>query len=183
MNWVWFTIGAVGGLFLLYAKGSTYYRRNRKRRINARQGGISAKERVQQALMSGNVDYMISALDKTQDPILRDALLGQIIAEYYRERSDTDAKEAFYRYAHQHVEEIPNMLAELEKNGQERPERIETLRMIAIAMEQDGRYDEAIGMCEKALSFGLQNGTKTGFEGRIDRIARKRDVDESVANS
>jgi tetratricopeptide (TPR) repeat protein len=178
MNWVWVSIGAIGGLFLLYTKGARRARRKGDKSIDAAQKRISSKERVEQALMSGNVDDMISTLDKTQDPILRNALLGQIITEYYRQRADADAKEAFYRFANLHVEEIPGVLEALEKNGQERPERIETLKMIAIAMEQDGRFDEAIEMCQKALSFGLQNGTKTGFEGRIDRITRRRDESE-----
>lgn len=178
MNWVWFSVGAIGGLFLLYAKGSYRARRNNKKSIDAPQTRISSKERVDQALVSGNVDYMILTLDKTRDPILRNALLGHIIAEYYRQRDDDDAKEAFYRYARLHVDEIPGVLEAMEKNGQDRPDRIETLRMIAIAMEQDGRYDEALEMCHMALSFGMQNGTKTGFEGRIERIIRKRDASE-----
>ncbi|WP_419661748.1 uncharacterized protein Dvar_21810 [Desulfosarcina variabilis str. Montpellier] len=178
MNWVWFSVGAIGGLFLLYARGARRARGNRNRSIEAAPKRISSKERVDQALVSGNVDYMISTLDETQDPILRNALLSQIIAEYYRNRDDADAKEAFYRYAHLHVEEIAGVLDALEKNGQERPDRIETLRMIAIAMEQDERYDEALEMCHKALSFGMQNGTKTGFEGRIERITRKLEAVE-----
>ena len=179
MNWLWFSIGAIGGLYLLYARGGKRGRR-RRARLNAPETTSSPRDQVEEAVISGNAEYMIQTLEKTDDPILRNMLLGQIVAEYYRQRSDADSKAEFYRYAQMHVEEIPGVLDALEANGQERPDSIETMKMIAIAMEQDGRLDEAVEICEKALSFGLQNGTKTGFEGRISRINRKREVETEV---
>lgn len=178
MNWIWFSIGAIGGLFLLYAKGSRSARHRRQAGVSAPQKGASLQERVEMALESGNIDEMISILDETNDPILRNALLGQIVSEAYRQRSDEDVKKVFYQYARQHVDEIPGVLAALVEKGQDQPESIDTLKMLAIALEQDGRFDEAMEICEKALSLGLQNGTKTGFEGRLARLTRKRDAQE-----
>ncbi|MCE9852283.1 hypothetical protein [Shewanella chilikensis] len=38
-----------------------------------------------------------------------------------------------------------------------------------------GRFDAAIALCNKAIEYGLQDGTVTGFEGRIKRIEKARD--------
>jgi hypothetical protein len=44
---------------------------------------------------------------------------------------------------------------------------------LATALTEDGRHREAINICEAALVFGLSDGTKGGFEGRIKRIRKK----------
>jgi hypothetical protein len=36
--------------------------------------------------------------------------------------------------------------------------------------EEDGAYDQAVAVCRTAL----EDGTKTGFEGWIERILKKR---------
>ncbi|GAB1083657.1 MAG: hypothetical protein SStaTSB_16520 [Shewanella algae] len=38
-----------------------------------------------------------------------------------------------------------------------------------------GRFDAAIALCNKAIEYGLEDGTVTGFEGRIKRIEKARD--------
>jgi hypothetical protein len=45
---------------------------------------------------------------------------------------------------------------------------------MVIVLDEDGRQDTAIAVCELALSLGLQDGTKTGFEGRITRLKKSR---------
>ena len=38
-----------------------------------------------------------------------------------------------------------------------------------------GRFDAAIALCNKAIEYGLEDGTVTGFAGRIKRIEKARD--------
>lgn len=51
--------------------------------------------------------------------------------------------------------------------------RIPAFKQLAIIYEQQKKYDEAIKVCNKALEYGLSDGTKDGFEARINRLKNK----------
>jgi hypothetical protein len=175
MNWYWFSIGALVGLFILIIKGQ---RTKRDKNMEGQpEIDTTSQNQVKKILGSGDVTEMAAILKVTEDPAQRDALLRQIVATYYRQRSDPNVRELFYSFASQHIKEIPAVLEALEISEDEGPISIDTFKMIAITMTEDGRYDEAIDICKKALSLGLEDGTKTGFQGRIVRIKRRRDAD------
>jgi hypothetical protein len=46
--------------------------------------------------------------------------------------------------------------------------------MMAITLEENRKFDEALDICGKALQWDLDDGTKTGYQGRTDRIRRKQ---------
>lgn len=47
--------------------------------------------------------------------------------------------------------------------------------VLAKAYEKLQKYDEAIEVCEKAISYGYTNdGTKNGYKGRIERLEKKK---------
>ena len=176
MNWFWISIGALGGLFYLVVR-----EKRRVLKVSARSGRAPVKteterDRVEAVLASGDVDAMASTLSGTHNPLLRDALLSHLVAHYYRKRSGPDERKTFYALASQHVEEAPNILDALAESEKGRPDRVDTFKMLAIAMNEDERYDEAIEICQQALSLGLENGTKTGFEGRISRLQKNREA-------
>jgi len=172
MNWFWILVGSAGALLYLCEKkrrriktaGATLAKRTKVRATPAVQ--------VQEAVASDDVDAMESLLKQTDDPVLRHTLLEPIIAARYRERSDSTNRDAFYRYAGQHIEMFPQLFDALERDGQDRPDRIASFKMMAIALAEDGRHKEAINVCNTALSFDLEDGTKTGFEGRITRLKK-----------
>jgi hypothetical protein len=80
------------------------------------------------------------------------------------------------KVAGRHIKVILVVLDGMVQSGQERPEQVETFKMLAIVMGEDERYDEAVDICKKALSLGLEDGTNTGFEGRIARLEKKRNA-------
>lgn len=53
------------------------------------------------------------------------------------------------------------------------PPRFPSFHRLAIIYENQGKYDDAIKVCEKAIQLNLKDGTKTGFEGRIKRLEKK----------
>ncbi|MFO7886537.1 MAG: hypothetical protein R6U68_17130, partial [Desulfobacteraceae bacterium] len=55
------------------------------------------------------------------------------------------------------------------------PKIIPVFKMLAIMLEEDGAYDQAVAVCRTALANGLEDGTKTGFEGRIKRLLKKKE--------
>lgn len=44
---------------------------------------------------------------------------------------------------------------------------------LATALAEDGKVDVAIGVCRTAAKLGLQDGTKSGYLGRAERLAKK----------
>src|SRR5690625_739555 len=53
------------------------------------------------------------------------------------------------------------------------PPSIPSFKRLAIIYEQQQRFEEAIDICELALRYGLHDDTKSGFEGRIEKLKRK----------
>lgn len=51
---------------------------------------------------------------------------------------------------------------------------IETIKQLAIIYEKAGKYEEALSVCQFAVDNGLDDGTKSGYPGRIERIKKKR---------
>lgn len=131
---------------------------------------------VEEALASGDLAVMETRLRETNDPIHRNRLFNRLVAGHYRLRTDSEHRNAFYRLAHAQIDEASAILSAIEKTGAPSPDHIEAFKSIAIALDEDRRYDEAVAICAKALSLGLKDGTKTGFEGRVARLTRQRDA-------
>ncbi|MGI6491493.1 MAG: hypothetical protein ACOX0T_03600 [Pelotomaculum sp.] len=51
--------------------------------------------------------------------------------------------------------------------------QIPSFHRLAIIYENQGKYEEAIDICELAISYGLKDGTQSGYEGRIARLTKK----------
>ena len=50
---------------------------------------------------------------------------------------------------------------------------VTVFKQLAILYEDDHEYDKALSLCNQALLLGLEDGTKTGYQGRIDRLSKK----------
>lgn len=170
MHRLWLSIGVLAGLFVLAIKGMRSKRSIPSDKID------TAVKKVSTALASGDVGVMTSTLEETEDLLLKDALLGHIVADHYRNRDDPPSRKAFYRYAVMHIELAPKILDAREQSYSGKPEQFDSFRMIAIAMEEDEHYNAAIDVCRRAVPLGLDDGTKTGFEGRIARLTKKKNL-------
>jgi tetratricopeptide (TPR) repeat protein len=51
--------------------------------------------------------------------------------------------------------------------------RVPSFQRLAIIYEKQGKYKEAIDICKLALSYGLEENTKSGFAGRIEKLEQK----------
>ncbi len=45
---------------------------------------------------------------------------------------------------------------------------------LSTLLNDTGMFDKAIEVCQKAITYGLSDGTVTGFEGRISRIEKAK---------
>lgn len=50
---------------------------------------------------------------------------------------------------------------------------VDSFAKLATVLAEDGKVDVAIGVCRTAAKLGLQDGTKSGYLGRAERIAKK----------
>lgn len=59
---------------------------------------------------------------------------------------------------------------------------IPSFKRLAIIYEKQGKYEEAIKICDLAISNNLADDTKGGFEGRRNRILKKINQQKALSN-
>lgn len=119
------------------------------------------------------LDRMIDALRHEKDPLERHRLLGEIVEASHRQRADTAVNKLFLRFAGMHVRELPKMAADLKPAAGGRQPAVPTFALLAEALEEDGRFEEALSVCNQAVELGLADGTRAGFTGRIRKLQTK----------
>ncbi|MFU8784603.1 hypothetical protein [Aliidiomarina sp.] len=116
----------------------------------------------------------VAELEKSKDPLARHRLYQQITESSYKNRTDAAWRQISKTFSNQHISEFADILKPLKKaNGGSLPQVL-TFQNYATLLAEDKQYDEAIAVCEKALEFGLDDKTKTGFAGRIERIRKQK---------
>jgi len=132
-----------------------------------------------QAWTSGDLDRMLHALSTKTNLIDRHFLLLGIVQQTYNRRSDPKMAEICAQIAELHLAEFAKIAPALQQDLGIMP-RVPTFQHYATLLTERGDYYRAIKVCQQALSFQLEDGTKTGFEGRIERIRKKRTKQEST---
>lgn len=115
------------------------------------------------------------ALATETDALSRHRLLSSLTEASYKNRKKKDFRTACHYYSELHVAEFEQITAPLKKSNRGKLPQVMTFQNYANLLLEDKRFDEAIQVCQKALSFGLDDKTQTGFEGRIARIEARRD--------
>jgi hypothetical protein len=118
-------------------------------------------------------DRMIYALRHEKDPLERHRLLGAIVEASHRQRADSAMNKLFLRFAGMHVQELPKMAAALRAAIGDQLPAVPAFSLLAAALEEDGRFEEALSVCNQAAELGLTDGTRAGFAGRIRKLKRK----------
>ncbi|MFP3441697.1 hypothetical protein R0K18_28600, partial [Pantoea sp. SIMBA_133] len=73
------------------------------------------------------------------------------------------------------IQEFPEIKPALAKSLGGILPRVTTFQKYSTLLTEQNSFDRAVEVCEVAISHGLHDGTKGGFEGRIERIKRKAD--------
>lgn len=103
-----------------------------------------------------------------------------IVNETYKQRKNPKMADKCFEIGRLHIKEFPTIAPGLKKEMGGRLPRVTTFQKLATVLAEKGDFDEAIMICKTALSFGLQDGTKSGFKGRISRLKKKRDKTQST---
>lgn len=127
-----------------------------------------------EAWTSQNLDRMLAARSKPTHPVDRHFLLMGIVGQAYSRRGETEMRKLCLETGMQHLAEFdaiaPVLAADL---GGVLP-RVPTFTCLATVLTEDGRFDEAVAVCERAIEFGLRDGTKGDFPARIGRILKAK---------
>ncbi|MCA1784423.1 MAG: hypothetical protein ABR534_06490 [Desulfotignum sp.] len=120
------------------------------------------------------------SLETASDPWERHLLYLQKIESAYRgRRKSMDDRSTAIALSRQYLSEFPDLRqAVFDNMADQDPKVISVFKMLAIMLEEDGAYGQAVTVCRTALANGLEDGTKTGFEGRIKRILKKKESPE-----
>jgi hypothetical protein len=129
---------------------------------------------VKTAIASGDLDEMLKAVSFPSTPIDRHFLLQKIVEVTYKKRQEPETRKLFTQYARMHLDEFSNFIPPLEEQFGGKLPNVPTFKLFVISLEEEGKYDDAIKVCKQALEYGMDDETKTGFEGRIERIRRKQ---------
>lgn len=146
---------------------------NKPKRYTIRQGKRIEVDAVFDAWTSGDLDKMLAVVDVKTNPVDRGALLVNIVQETYKLRSNPEMRATCKRMSELHLAEFPDLAGPLKEETGSIP-RVSTFQHYATVLTEDGEFAKAIDVCNQAIEYGLKDGTKSGFEGRISRIEKKR---------
>jgi hypothetical protein len=133
---------------------------------------LTEADRVFDAWTSGDLKAMLVQLNQKTNLIDRHFLLMNIVDQAYRNRQDKEMRKICHQVAEMHIKEFPKIRIALKKDMGMLP-RVSTFQQYATVLTEEDRYSEAIDVCEAAIKFGLSDGTKSDFQGRIERIKKK----------
>jgi hypothetical protein len=123
------------------------------------------------ANISNDFNQMLEAVNSKSDLVDRHFLLQTIISESYKKRNEDVFKEYCLKYSDIYLSEVDSLLTALKKEYGDLP-RVTIFQNYSTLLVELKQYDKAIKICEIAISFGLKDGTKGGFESRIEKIKR-----------
>ena len=139
-----------------------------------RQGRSVPADEVFEAWTSGDIDRMVRALNHKTNPVDRHFLLMNLCKQAYTARKrDLAMRDLARQVGFRHIKEFPLLAKPLQREMGGFLPRVPTFQNLATLLTEDGRYDEAIAICETAISYKLTDGTKGGFAERIQRIRKK----------
>jgi hypothetical protein len=145
-----------------------------------REGRPVPADEVFEAWTSGDLKRMVSALSLPTNPVDRHFLLMGVCQQAYRLRSAERAmRDLARRVGLQHIQEFEALRKPLVRDLGVLP-RVPTFQNLPTLLAEDGEYQLAIEVCERAIGFGLSDGTKGGFPARMARLRKEAANDGKV---
>lgn len=106
------------------------------------------------------------AAKREKDVVKKHEILNELLEVYYKQRSEReDAIAKCITICEKDISLAPHIIVK-EKD-------MPSFKRLAIILENERKYEEAIRIAELALSYGLSDGTKGGYEGRIEKLKTK----------
>lgn len=141
-------------------------------RYTSRLGKFVETDAVFDAWTSGDLRLMLSVLDLKTNLIDRHYLLQCIVERTYKLRKDDSMRKKCKEICEVHIGEFSEIAPALKRELKFLP-HVSTFQYYATVLTEDNEFEKAIKVCRMAMAYGLNDGTKSGFEDRIARIKKK----------
>lgn len=125
-----------------------------------------------EAWTSQDLGRMLAARSKPTHPVDRHFLLMGIVRLAYSRRDEPEMRRLCLETGAQHLAEFDAIAPVLAADMGGTLPRVPTFAHLATLLAEDGRFDEAVAVCERAITFGLRDGTKGDYPARIARIRK-----------
>lgn len=170
----WISVTALSALFYFYVKG------RKKSGPGALKGTTTKRNEDKGAAAKAprSPEEMRNLLDQEPDPWNRHLIYISCLDQVYKKRAEDQKWHDLARdYAQAYVKEFPDLKPAVFENLGEAPKLASAFKQLAILFEEDQEYEKAVDICKNAMAHGLVDGTKTGYEGRMERLNRKLKAD------
>ncbi|MFH1152995.1 MAG: hypothetical protein V1793_04180 [Pseudomonadota bacterium] len=115
------------------------------------------------------------SLETESDPWERHVIYTRSIEAAYRNRkADQSDHDRAIDLSEGYIKEFPDLRQAVLNRLKDKAKVVSAFKLLAIILEEDGDYDRAEAVCRTAIANGIEDGTKSGFEGRIERINKKQ---------
>lgn len=109
---------------------------------------------------------LTEASNKEKDSEKKHIILTELIDVFYKQRMEReDAIDKCIHFCKKDMELAPKII--------DKKKDIPSFKRLAIIFENEKKYNDAIQVSEMALKYGLNDGTKGGYEGRIEKLKTK----------
>lgn len=169
----WISVSALGALWYFFYKGKKKASPDGKETIVTKAFAWTKK-----AGKTGGIkeDRQAKTLKNTTDPLERHTLYTQAIDAAYKKRTaDKKMRSLVIKSGTSYVREFPELKASVFKEFGENPKIVTVFKQLAIVFEEDEAFDRAMDICRTAMVHELEDGTKTGYEGRLERLMKKKE--------
>jgi len=182
MNWLGVAVVTIG-IFVWVGRRGRWISKPRKEAPPAEEQAPPPEvERVEEAIRSGDIQKMLDSETLEMTNFQRHQLLAKICETAYRKRQEPDIRDILRKYAGIYLDAFPALEPEVRREMGDSFSKIYAFRDIARFYDEEGEFDHAIAVCETARQYQIEDGTKTGFAGRIERIQKKREMFEDRTN-
>lgn len=121
------------------------------------------------------IEYLNRNHIDTNDIVSKHFFYNTVIKLFYRPKTPeicnlTLAKQ----YCYEDIELVNKNRVKIRKigDGVEFP-RLPAFKILCLILEKEKRYKEAISICDLAIKYNLNDGTKEGFTARRDKLLKK----------
>jgi hypothetical protein len=136
--------------------------------------GAGAEMQDRKAREGSGEETVQKTLETESDPWERHLLYTRAIEAGYRNRkTDPGAGARVKDLAVRYRDEFGTLGPIVFDRLKDKPRVISAFKLLAMILEEEGDREGAIAVCRSAIAEGVEDGTKGGFQGRIDRILKK----------
>jgi hypothetical protein len=119
------------------------------------------------------VKGLVRSLNLKKDPVDRHFCLLETVDLAYSGRANPELAAECARIAEMHLAEFEQIAPALLREFGLMP-HVPTFEKYATLLSEQGDFERAVWVCQLGLYYGLDDRTKSGFNGRIERIRKKQ---------